>query len=132
MRILIAEDDPASRNFLHKFLSRYSVCEAVADGVEALNAFIAANDEGKPYELICLDIMMPKMDGVRVLKAVRNIERQSNAENRVKVIMTTALLETPFIHNSFDIGCDAYAVKPIDLERFMDVLKEIGCSLDNR
>lgn len=48
MRVLIAEDDLASRKFLHTFLSRYTVCESVVDGEEALKAFKSASIEDKP------------------------------------------------------------------------------------
>ena len=128
MRVLIAEDDLSSRKFLSSFLSKYAVCDSVVDGMEAVEAFEAAHKEGKPYNLICLDIMMPKMDGIKTLKAIRDMEGQENiqSQERAKVIMTTALMETPFIHNSFDIGCDAYATKPINLMRFKDLLKKNG------
>lgn len=63
---------------------------------------------------------MPKMDGVKVLKEIRHIEKKNiKSGNGAKIIMTSALNETTFIHNSFDIGCDAYTAKPIDLDRFM-------------
>lgn len=127
MRILIAEDDLISRKFLFKFLSRYGECDLVVDGVEALDAYLMAVKEAAPYDLICLDIMMPKVDGVKVLKYIRDLEtgRGLLPENRSKIIMTTALAETKFVQSAFDIGCDAYAAKPIDTEKLMDVLKKL-------
>jgi len=77
MRILIAEDDYASRKFLYKFLSAYGECDITIDGIEAVDAFMLALDEGKPYDLVCLDIMMPKLDGTRALKAIRDVEKQT-------------------------------------------------------
>ena len=62
MRVLIAEDDFASRKFLYKFLSNYGECDMTIDGEETLEAFSMAYDEGMPYDLICLDIMMSKME----------------------------------------------------------------------
>ncbi len=127
MRILIAEDDLASRKFLFKVLSAYGECDLVVDGVETLDAFLMAMKDGNPYDLICLDIMMPKVDGVKVLKYIRDLESQQGVlpEKRSKIIMTTALAETQFVQNAFDIGCDAYAAKPIDTQKLIDVLKKL-------
>ncbi|HOM01374.1 MAG TPA: response regulator [Acetivibrio sp.] len=128
MRILIAEDDYASRKFLYKFLSSYGECDITIDGIEAVDAFMLALDEGKPYDLVCLDIMMPKLDGTKALKAIRDVEKQKGIEgdNRVKVIMTTALNDTTNVYTAFESGCEAYAAKPIDTEKFAEVLKKIG------
>ncbi|MBB6216216.1 two-component system chemotaxis response regulator CheY [Anaerosolibacter carboniphilus] len=128
MRILIAEDDLTSRKFLFKFLSQYGECDLVVDGLEALDAFMMAMKEQAPYDLICLDIMMPKVDGVKVLKAIRDLEKQRGIlpDKRSKIIMTTALAETQYVQNAFDIGCDAYAAKPIDTQKLIDVMTKFG------
>lgn len=128
MRVLIAEDDLASRKFLYKFLSAYGECDVTVDGLEAVEAFLLAWDENKPYNLICLDIMMPKLDGIKALKAIRDIEKQKKISDsaRVKIIMTTALNETQDVFEAFKTGCEAYLAKPIDTERFKVVLKKLG------
>jgi len=128
MRILIAEDDMVSRKFLLKFLSNYGECDVVVDGLEALDAYLMSIKDNEPYDLICLDIMMPKVDGVKVLKAVRDLEAQKGikAENRSKIIMTTALAESQYVQRAFEIGCEAYAAKPIDTQKFIDVMKKLG------
>ena len=127
MRILIAEDDMVSRKFLYKFLSQFGECDMTVDGLEAIDAYLIALKEDIPYDLICLDIMMPKVDGVKALKTIRDLERQKRIplENRVKVIITTALAETQYVYNAFEIGCEAYAAKPIDTEKLFDVLKKM-------
>ncbi len=128
MKILIAEDDLASRKFISKMLSVYGECDMAVDGLEAVDAFMISITENIPYDLICLDIMMPKMDGVKVLKTIRNLEEQYNIppERKVKIIMTTALSETEIIQKSFEYECDAYASKPIDMEKFKEVMQKIG------
>lgn len=128
MRVLIVEDDLASRKFLSKFLSAYGECDITIDGMEALEAFMLAWDEGKPYDLICLDIMMPALDGEKTLKMIREIEKQKGVEDsdRVKIIMTTALNETDRVFNAFETGCEAYASKPIDTERLIEVIRKLG------
>jgi two-component system chemotaxis response regulator CheY len=89
MRILIAEDDFASRRVILKFLSVYGECDVTVDGMEAIDAFQMALDENEPYDLICLDIMMPIMDGYQSLKNIREIEEERNIpeEKKVKVII---------------------------------------------
>lgn len=128
MKILIAEDDLASRRFLSKFLSQYGEVDIVVDGLEALDAYLMGIKEKDPYDLICLDIMMPKVDGVKVLKAIREYESKQNLqpELRVKVIMTTALAETDFVNQAFEIGCEAYAAKPIDTNKMFEVIRKLG------
>lgn len=128
MRILIAEDDMASRKFIFKFLSKYGDCDITVDGLEAVEAFMLALDEKNPYNLVCLDIMMPKMDGLKALQAIREIEKQNFVEDdkKVKVIMTTALNETQDVFGAFDSGCEAYAAKPINTEKLVEVMEKLG------
>jgi len=128
MKVLIAEDDLASRRFLSKFLAQYGEVDLVVDGLEALDAYLMATKEKAPYDLICLDIMMPKVDGVKVLKAIRDFEAKQGvvSEQRVKVIMTTALAETDYVNEAFEIGCEAYAAKPIDTNKLLEVIKKLG------
>lgn len=131
MRILIAEDDFASRKFLYKFLSSYGECDITIDGIEAVDAFSLALEEGNPYDLVCLDIMMPKLDGIKTLKAIREIEEENgiDMEESVKVIMTTALNDVKNVYDSFETGCQAYASKPIDTEKLIEVIKKLGFKL---
>ena len=128
MKTLIAEDDLASRRFLSKFLSQYGEVDLVVDGLEALDAYLMAINEEAPYDLICLDIMMPKVDGVKVLKALRDFEAKRGVvpDQRVKVIMTTALAETGYVNQAFKIGCEAYAAKPIDTNKMLEVIRKLG------
>lgn len=128
MKVLIAEDDMASRKFLYKYLSTYGDCDITVDGIEAIDAFLLAWDEDSPYDLICLDIMMPKVDGLKVLKTIRNFEQQKGIDDnrRAKIIMTTALNDTSTVQNSFLDGCQGYAAKPIDTVKLLGVIKKLG------
>lgn len=128
MKILLAEDDFATRKFMDKYLSKYGDCDITVDGEEAVDAFMMALDDGQPYDLICLDVMMPVLDGYQVLKAIRDIEseRGIEKEERSKIIMTTALNEEKNVKKAFELGCEAYSGKPIDVERFEQVLSKLG------
>ena len=127
-RILIMEDDMVSRKFLSKYLSRYGDCDLVVDGLEAIDAYLLAMKDGLAYDLICLDVMMPKIDGIRVLKTIRDLERQHQVPEMEasKIIMTTVLGETEIVKSAFDYGCNAYASKPIDMTKMTEVLIKIG------
>lgn len=128
MKILLAEDDFVTRKFMKKFLSNYGECDVTVDGMEAVDAFMMALEEGEPYDLVCLDIMMPVMDGYQALQGIRNIEKQReiSPDKMVKVIMTTALNEERNVKMAFDLGCTAYSGKPIDKEKFEQALKKLG------
>lgn len=127
MRILIAEDDFASRKLMLKFLSEYGECDVTVDGMEAVDAYMMAYDDGNPYDLICLDVMMPIMDGYQALKAIRDLEKEKGvaAPNMVKIIMTTALNEERNVKKAFEMGCTVYSAKPIDLDKFKKVLRKL-------
>lgn len=128
MRILIAEDDLISRKFLMKYLKPYGDCDTVVDGMEALEAFLMGWDDGEPYDLICLDIMMPRLDGLKVLKMIREIENDRGLDNseRARIIMTTILNDPANVAEAFQTGCEAYAAKPIDTRKLSDVMKKLG------
>ena len=78
MRILLAEDDFVTRKFMSNFLSKYGECDVTVDGLEAVDAYMMALEEGNPYDLVCLDIMMPVMDGYQALVGIRNLEKERN------------------------------------------------------
>ena len=124
MRILIAEDDRLSRVFLKKFLSSYGTCDVAVDGMEALDAFMEAVKQKEPYDLLCLDIMMPRVDGLKVLKAIRVLEKQHNLKHAC-IMMMTALADVEYVDQALELGCDAYAAKPIDTEKVESVMRNL-------
>lgn len=128
MKILLAEDDFVTRKFMTGFLSKYGECDVTVDGMEAVDAFMMALEDGEPYDLVCLDIMMPVMDGYQALVGIRNLEKERNIpkEKAAKVIMTTALNEEKNVKMAFELGCSVYSGKPIDQERFEQALKKFG------
>lgn len=128
MKILLAEDDFVTRKFMVNFLSKYGECDVTVDGMEAVDAFMMALEDEEPYDLVCLDIMMPVMDGYQALMGIRNLEKERNIpqEEGVKVIMTTALNDEQNVKMAFDLGCTIYSGKPIDKTRFEQAMKKLG------
>ena len=125
MKILLAEDDFVTRKFMTGFLSKYGECDVTVDGMEAVDAFMMALEEDKPYDLICLDVMMPVMDGYQALKSIRKIEKEHgiSEDDMAKIIMTTALNEEKNVKKAFELGCTVYCAKPIDMAKLKSTLE---------
>jgi two-component system, chemotaxis family, chemotaxis protein CheY len=128
IKFLIAEDDLVNRHLLKTQLEYHAVCEIAVNGNEAISLFQKALEEGAPYKLVCLDIMMPGLDGQQVLKNIRSIEAEKGIRglDGVKIIMTTALGNTDNITKAFRQQCDAYLVKPISKLKLTETLKSLG------
>jgi two-component system chemotaxis response regulator CheY len=125
MKSLIAEDDFTSRLLLQTFLSRYGECHIAVNGKEALTAFRTAAGQGSAYDLVCMDILMPEMDGQAAVKQIRSFEQAHSilSRNGVKIIMTTGVTEVNEVIRSFQELCDAYLFKPIDTAALLGHLK---------
>ena len=104
-RVLVVDDDPAAVELLQEFLlaKGYEVLTA-GDGAEALRTVKAE----RPH-LLLLDIMMPKMDGLEVLRRLREIDKE------VSVIMITSVNEQEIARKAMELGAFDYIVKPLDL-----------------
>ncbi|TFG48071.1 MAG: response regulator [Candidatus Brocadiia bacterium] len=128
MKCLITEDDFTSRKLLQIHLSDFADCFVAVNGIEAVKAFHDAIAEQKPYDLICLDIMMPEMNGHDALKMIRRTEQANNihGSDGVKVIMTTAMTDSKHIFSAFRGGCESYIIKPVRKERLLKELKNLG------
>lgn len=128
MKTLIVEDDFTSRLFLQEVLKEFGEIHLAVNGQEGLTAFQEALNQGKPYNLICLDIMMPEMSGEELLKAIREAEITSGIthDKQTKIIMTTALYDFETVMNAYSGLCDAYLCKPIRKDRLFEELEKIG------
>lgn len=125
LRVLLVEDDFTSRLLLQTFLSRYGECHIAVNGREAIEAFRLALERREKYDLICMDIMMPEIDGREAVRQVRKIELAHGILSNwgTKIIMTTAVDDMKEVFGSFRDLCDAYLTKPIDLSKLLDQLK---------
>jgi len=128
MKTLIVEDDFLVRALLTTLISKYGECHVAVNGKEALEAVESAFDEGQPYDLICLDIMMPVMDGQETLLELRKMEedRYISSSDITKVIMVTAIDDSKNMMKAFRNGqCEAYLTKPVDKDKLIDHLKNL-------
>ena len=128
MKILIVEDECISRTLLAEILSPYGVCDLASNGREAVEVIGMAYDGEQRYDLVCLDIRMPEMDGQEVLTKIRTMEEARGIDGiaATRVIMTTALDDSRSILEAFTQGrCDAYLTKPIARDRLLSHLREL-------
>ena len=128
MKSLIVEDDFTSRLLMQKFLAPYGESHVAVNGNEAIEAFTQAINSDEPYQLICLDIMMPEMDGHATLKEIRAFEENKGimVGDGVKIIMTTALGDMDNKLTAVKEFCDAYLVKPIDRSKGLELIDSFG------
>ena len=126
MRILVVEDELTSRELLKVILDPYGEIDTVADGIEAIKAYNLSLDN-QPYDLICLDIMLPKMDGRQVLKGIRKIEGERGiiGPEAVKIIIISALGDYETVTEAFSSQCTSYITKPIDADKIVAELKKL-------
>jgi CheY-like chemotaxis protein len=127
--ILLAEDNPKDVELTIEALSEHNLANhvvVVKDGVEAMEYLrYEGNYKQRKHEnpaVILLDIKMPRMDGIEVLKAIRSDEQLKTIP---VVILTTSREESDLI-KSYELGVNAYVVKPVNFKDFIEAIKQIG------
>jgi len=125
LRILLVEDDFACRFLMQSFLARYGECHIAVNGKEAVDVFRAAIELGQSYNLICMDIMMPEMDGREAVRHIRALEQERGILSTfgAKIFMTTTVQQVREVFLCFKELCDAYLMKPIDLGQLVNQMK---------
>jgi len=112
---------------LLEFLRKHGTVHVAVNGEEAAEAVRLSLEQNEPYELICLDIMMPEVDGHEALKRIRGMEESRGilSSRGSKIIMTTALADLRNVSESFKKLCDGYLTKPIDGKKLIGELKKL-------
>ena len=129
MRTLIVEDETGILNLFKSVLEKYGTCTLAANGKEAIAAFEKAWDDAEPFDLICIDILMPGMSGLEALRKIRKIEKKRNidSDNEAKVVITTGVSESKeVIEALYKGGASAYFVKPTEITAFIEELEKLG------
>jgi two-component system chemotaxis response regulator CheY len=128
LRILVVEDEFLSRNLLARMIMRYGSVDNAVDGNEAVTAIKAAYEEGKPYDLIFLDIMMPVKDGQTTLLELRGYEeaRGIPPTDTCKVVMVTALGDAKNVMTAFKSQCEGYLTKPYSMESVQEIVEKLA------
>jgi two-component system chemotaxis response regulator CheY len=116
LKMLLVEDELTSRLVLQDLLSKYGDCHVAVNGNEAVEAFSSALLAKKGYDLICMDVRMPEMEGTEAVRQIRAIEEREQvfSSKGAKIFMTTSIHDLKTITSSFKALCDVYLFKPID------------------
>lgn len=128
MRALIAEDDETCAMVLASLLKSYGTTVVASDGEAVIREFTGELVKAQPFDLVCLDIMMPGLDGQACLRCIRAIE---HAFGRVggagtRVLMTTSLNTPDNVMTAFRSQCEGYLVKPLDRTKLANQLAKLG------
>jgi len=127
--ILLAEDNPKDVELTLEALSEDNLANnviVVKDGVEAIEYLryegnYKQRKRGNPA-VILLDIKMPRMDGIEVLKTIRSDDKLKT----IPIVILTSSREEPDLMKSYELGVNAYVVKPVNFKDFIDAVKGIG------
>lgn len=128
MKILIVDDDPINQKYLSAMLTGYGEIDTAQDGLQAVELIEREMDSEEPYNIIFLDIMMPKMDGHETLQTIRKMEQVHgvSTDRRLNVIMVTALGDKENVLSAFSEGCEYYLVKPFRQNKVIELMDELG------
>ena len=124
LKFLVVDDIALGRSVLVAMLSRYGRVDAAENGVSALQSYQDAAASGAMYDLLLLDIMMPEMDGITLLKEVRAFEREKGLPATAAVI-TTATDAREKVHGAMQAGAVGYLIKPLSFEKVSAVLERL-------
>ena len=127
MRILLIEDEPVTAKLMQNILQDFGNCDYASDGESGLELFKRAHNLSLPYDLICLDIILPDISGKILLSKIRGYEKTLNIEKigKSKIIMTSSIGRTSVIKKMHDLGCEAYIIKPINVKIFKNKIIEV-------
>jgi CheY-like chemotaxis protein len=128
--ILLVEDSENDIEMTLEALEEYSVANKIdiaRDGAEAVDYLFRRNQYASRPDfepvVVLLDVKLPKLNGIEVLRAIRSAPQFA----RLPVVMVTSSREEPDLRTSYDLGCNAYVVKPVDFKQFSEALRIVGC-----
>jgi len=127
MKTLIVDDDIFNCKLLQSILKDYGECSIAMSGISALQLFEETLKKQEPYDLVCLDIMMPEKDGYETLREMHALEQKQNPplSKRSRIIMVTALEEQENKAKAFYENCDGYLVKPVERKLLEEMLNKM-------
>lgn len=127
MKCLIVEDNKTNYELLQKLLQKYGFSVIAENGMEAFDFFKQAHEDGEPYDVVFLDIMMPGMDGNEVLRTIREWEKENGKDQKgVQVVMASSKSDIDTILSSYDDGCQHFFMKPYDKIELEELMHKMG------
>ena len=125
MRFLVVDDEYIALTKVVTILSQFGSCDAATSGDQAYTMFSMAIDEGRPYNLMTIDIQMPGMNGLEFMKKVRKLEEKVLTLPSRKIFITAAGYSTNVI-SAKKYQCDAFLIKPVKKRLLLSKLIEFG------
>jgi two-component system response regulator len=130
IQILLVEDNPNDKELMLRALSKHNLINklhVVNDGEEALEYIFATGayakrDIGDKPDVVLLDLKLPKVDGLEVLREVKSDERTKE----IPIVVLTSSTEEHDIVESYGLGVNSYIVKPVEFDKFIDAVSEVG------
>ena len=123
--ILLVEDNAADVELTMRAFKKNRLSNNIhvaRDGVEALDFLWAEEGAARELSVVLLDLKMPRMDGLEVLKRMKNDARTRH----IPVVMMTSSSEESDLVASYELGANSYIVKPVDFEQFTESVRDIG------
>ncbi len=128
LSVLVAEDNEINALLIRSLLTRLGHHPVITtDGEQALESWVAADTAGAPYDLILMDVQMPKLDGIEATKQIRAREAARSLRH-TPVIALTANTLVDDRYACFEAGMDGFLVKPLDRDKLADALASVGIS----
>jgi len=125
-KVLVVDDELVNRTILEDFLGQAALCAKAENGAEAVEFFRQALDNGDPFDLVLMDIMMPGIDGFLAMQEIRSLERERNVLSPVKAIMVTALSGSKNVFDAYSrCQCNGYLEKPLDKSVFQQLISNL-------
>jgi two-component system, chemotaxis family, chemotaxis protein CheY len=131
LRILVVQDEFVSARMAVRLLFAHGTCTLCSCAEEALDAYRQASTGGHPFDLTCLDVRMPGMGGLEMLRALRAWEERRGIllGQGVPVIMTTINRAPATVMGAFNSGCEKYLLRPLSVEGLRGALEELGLTM---
>lgn len=126
MKILVVDDEYVSLTKMISILEPYGMCHAATNGPQAIQMVTEAIGIGAPYGLITLDIEMPCLSGLEVLKTIRLREQLRQVKPPARIIMATAASRRENVRDAVELSCDAFLVKPVSRANLVTTLEKLG------
>ncbi|GAB6095706.1 chemotaxis response regulator CheY [Desulfatiferula olefinivorans] len=128
MRILVVDDDMVSRKKMEVILQEFGDCFLAESGRDAIRVFREASAKNIPFDLISLDISMPDINGIEVLKEIRQMETEGAVppEGQARVMMVSSHADQDLVLGSVAAGCNNYIVKPFERAKVLEKLRALG------
>lgn len=125
LRALLVEDDFVSRKLLVEMLRGEFLCDSAGDGLEALEAYNLSVKNEAPYDIIIMDIGMPRVSGSQALRLIREAEASERIQSGQGVPVLVLTAHKSAFRESFQAGCDAYLVKPVSAAVLLEKAREL-------